>query len=216
MGLLRAERPEDGLLGEEGASGARRAPLGGGPAGRDHQLPLRDPAVGRVDRGGGPVGGLAGVVFAPVAGELFRAQRGAGADLNGEPLRIGEDKELAGALVATGFGYEADRRREQASDHRDILPRVRDLRRAGAASLDLAWLAAGRLDGYWERGLNAWDWAAGRLLVTEAGGALADLGGEPPGLAAAIPSLLLLRSWSHLVDVVTGAAEASSTQPRAT
>jgi myo-inositol-1(or 4)-monophosphatase len=71
-----------------------------------------------------------------------------------------------------------------------VLSRVRDIRRAGAAALDLAWLAAGRLDGYWERGLQPWDWAAGRLLVTEAGGAVAELEGERHGLVAAGASLL--------------------------
>jgi myo-inositol-1(or 4)-monophosphatase len=71
-----------------------------------------------------------------------------------------------------------------------VLPRVRDIRRAGAAALDLSWVAAGRLDGYWERGLSPWDWAAGRLLVEEAGGAVAELPGEPYGLAAACPALL--------------------------
>jgi myo-inositol-1(or 4)-monophosphatase len=93
-------------------------------------------------------------------------------------------------LIATGFGYEAERRREQAAALTRILPAVRDIRRAGAAAVDLAWVAAGRLDGYYERGLKPWDWAAGRLLVTEAGGAVAELPGEPLGLAAAAPELL--------------------------
>ena len=81
-----------------------------------------------------------------------------------------------------------------------VIPRVRDVRRAGAASLDMSWLAAGRLDGYYERGLSDWDWAAGRVLVTEAGGALADLEGEPRGLAAAAPALL-----PELLDLIRGA-----------
>jgi myo-inositol-1(or 4)-monophosphatase len=71
-----------------------------------------------------------------------------------------------------------------------VLPSVRDIRRAGAAALDLSWLAAGRLDAYYERGLNPWDWAAARLIVSEAGGVVADLDGDPHGLAAASPSLL--------------------------
>jgi myo-inositol-1(or 4)-monophosphatase len=74
---------------------------------------------------------------------------------------------------------------------------VRDIRRAGAAALDLAWVAAGRLDGYYERGLSPWDWAAGRLLVEEAGGAAEELPGEPAGLVAANPRLL--RRLSELV-----------------
>ena len=91
---------------------------------------------------------------------------------------------LERALVATGFGYDAGRRAEQAEVVRRLLPAVRDIRRAGSAALDLAWLAAGRLDGYYERGLNPWDWAAGSLLVREAGGAVEDARGEPPGLIA--------------------------------
>jgi myo-inositol-1(or 4)-monophosphatase len=94
------------------------------------------------------------------------------------------------ALVATGFSYEPERRAEQAELVRRVLPRVRDIRRAGAAALDLAWVAAGRLDGYYERGLKPWDWAAGRLLVTEAGGATEEMRGEPMGLVAANPALL--------------------------
>ena len=92
--------------------------------------------------------------------------------------------------MATGFGYQAEVRAAQARRLTEVLPRVRDIRRAGAAALDLAWVAAGRLDAYFERGLKAWDWAAARLLITEAGGALAELDGDPPGLAAANPALL--------------------------
>ena len=80
---------------------------------------------------------------------------------------------IAVALIATGFGYDPAIRTAQAETVARVLPRVRDIRRGGAAALDLAWLAAGRLDGYYERGLNPWDWAAGKLLVTEAGGAVA-------------------------------------------
>ena len=98
--------------------------------------------------------------------------------------------DLSRALVATGFGYERERRVWQAEVARTVLPEIRDIRRAGAAALDLSRLAAGRLDGYWERGLSPWDWAAGRLLVQEAGGAVAELPGAPYGLAAAGPALL--------------------------
>jgi myo-inositol-1(or 4)-monophosphatase len=111
---------------------------------------------------------------------------------------VREGAPLERALVATGFGYEADRRAEQAEVIRRVLPAVRDLRRAGAAALDLAWLAAGRLDGYFERGVKHWDWAAGRLLVTEAGGSVLDLPGEPHGLVAASHGLV-----DQLYDLVT-------------
>jgi myo-inositol-1(or 4)-monophosphatase len=94
-------------------------------------------------------------------------------------------------MVATGFSYEAERRAEQAEVVRRVLPRARDIRRAGAAALDLAWVAAGRLDAFYERGLKAWDLAAGQLLVEEAGGAVLALEGMPPGVIAAANRELL-------------------------
>jgi len=105
-------------------------------------------------------------------------------------VRVRPGTPLEHALFATGFGYDAAVRARQARVMADLLPRVRDIRRGGAAALDLAWLAAGRLDGYWERGLKRWDWAAGRLLVTEAGGHVRDIDGDPHGLVAATPQLL--------------------------
>lgn len=200
--LLRSERPDDGLLGEEGsavdgASGRRWVvdPLDG-TTNFLYGIPQWAVSVALEDASGT----LAGVVLDPVAGELFRAERGGGLYLGRysalreptsvEPVRIRECGDLSRALLATGFGYDPERRRVQAQAVAHVLPRVRDIRRAGAAALDLAWLAAGRLDGYWERGLEPWDWAAGRLLVAEAGGAVADLPGEPHGLAAASAPLL--------------------------
>jgi myo-inositol-1(or 4)-monophosphatase len=130
------------------------------------------------------------VVYDPNRDELFAAVRGSGATLNGEPLRMAARTELSTALLATGFGYDAERRGKQGQVISRVVPRVRDVRRAGAAALDLAWLAAGRLDCYYERGLQAWDWAAARIVVQEAGGAVADLEPEPHGLAAAHPELM--------------------------
>jgi myo-inositol-1(or 4)-monophosphatase len=129
-------------------------------------------------------GQLAGVVYDPNRDELFAAVRGAGATLGGEPIAVREPAALERALVSTGFGYDSDRRAGQAEVVRELLPRIRDIRRAGSAALDLAWLAAGRLDAYFERGLNPWDWAAGSLLVREAGGVVEELPGEPYGLIA--------------------------------
>lgn len=209
--LLRAERPDDGLVGEEGSSVAGSSgrrwvvdPLDG-TTNYLYGIPQWAVSVALED-GTGP---LAGVVFDPVADELFRAERGGGAELRAgagtSALRVREGAELARSLVATGFGYDAGRRRVQAAAAARILPCVRDIRRAGAAALDLAWLAAGRLDGYWERGLKPWDWAAGRLLVAEAGGAVAELDGEPYGLAAASPGLL-----PELVELVREAEDSPS------
>jgi myo-inositol-1(or 4)-monophosphatase len=94
-------------------------------------------------------------------------------------------------MVGTGFSYEAPRRAEQAKLLVELLPRIRDVRRAGAAALDLAYVAAGRFDAFYERGLKPWDEAAGILLVREAGGVLAEMDGEPRGLVAAATSTLL-------------------------
>jgi myo-inositol-1(or 4)-monophosphatase len=131
-----------------------------------------------------------GVIYDPVRDELFSAERGSGAFLNGEPLLMRARTDLSTALIATGFGYDAERRDKQGQVLGRVVRRIRDVRRAGAAALDLCWLAAGRLDGYYERGLQAWDWAAARIIVEEAGGAVADLEPEPHGLAAAHPDLL--------------------------
>ena len=193
------ERPDDAVVGEEGASA-------GGRSGRRWVV---DPLDGTVNfLYGFPAwcvsvavedahGSLAGVVHDPVRGETFAAARGDGAYLTassaqpaGEAIRVRHCERLDQAMVATGFSYDRERRARQAEIVRELLPRVRDIRRAGAAALDLAWLAAGRIDAYYECGLNPWDWAAGRLLVTEAGGEVAELEGEPFGLAAAHPPLL--------------------------
>jgi myo-inositol-1(or 4)-monophosphatase len=190
--LLGRERPDDAVLGEEGAGE-------GGSSGRRWVI---DPLDGTTNYlYGHPQwcvsvaledgdGGLAGVVHDPARGETFRAARGEGADLDGRPIAVRDHDDLATALIATGFGYDPERRAEQAEVIRRVLPRIRDIRRAGAAALDLAWLAAGRLDGYYERGLNPWDWAAGSLLVTEAGGVVEPLDGEPFGIVAAGPRLV--------------------------
>jgi myo-inositol-1(or 4)-monophosphatase len=192
VAILRAERPDDGLLGEEGtdeqaASGRRWVidPLDG-TTNYLYGIPAWAVSVALED----PDGGLVGVVFDPARRELFAAERGGGAVLNGQPIRVREGAALERSLIATGFGYDADRRARQADVLRTILPAVRDVRRAGAAAIDLAWVAAARVDGYWERGLHPWDWAAGRLLVTEAGGVVRDLEGGPHGLVAAGADLI--------------------------
>jgi myo-inositol-1(or 4)-monophosphatase len=190
--LLEAERPDDGLLAEEGSereggSGRRWVvdPLDG-TINYLYRFPAWCVSVALQDERGT----LLGVVLDPLREELFAALRGGGSTLNGAPVRVRGRDRLDMALVATGFSYGPAERAAQADLVTRLLPRVRDIRRAGAAALDLAWVAAGRLDGYYERGGKPWDWAAGRLLVTEAGGALAELTGEPVGLAAANPSLL--------------------------
>jgi myo-inositol-1(or 4)-monophosphatase len=190
--LIHRERPDDGLLGEEGAaahgSSGRRwvvDPLDG-TTNYLYRFPVWAVSVAVEDADGA----LAGVVLDPVRDELFAAERGSGTTLDGVPVRVRDGTPLERSLVATGFSYDAERRAEQARVLQLVLPRVRDVRRAGAAAIDLAWVAAGRLDGYYERGLKPWDWAAGRLLVAEAGGAVAELDGDVASLAAAAPALL--------------------------
>jgi myo-inositol-1(or 4)-monophosphatase len=190
--LLEAERPDDGLLAEEGSradteSGRRWVvdPLDG-TVNYLYGFPAWCVSVALQDEAGSAVG----VVHDPLRGETFRAVRGGGCELNGSAVRVLESDDLSRALIATGFAYDPERRAAQAEVVRRVLPRVRDIRRAGAAALDLSWVAAGRVDGYWERGGHPWDWAAGRLLVEEAGGAVAELPGEPAGLVAASPALL--------------------------
>lgn len=193
--IIAAERPDDGIIGEEGAL---TAPANG-------RTWIVDPLDGTVNFLYGmrawavsialeDAEGLSiGVVFNPVDEECFVAARGEGARLNGRPIHVTECASLDRAMVATGFSYVADQRARQAETLLRLLPAVRDVRRAGAAALDLAYVACGRVDAFYERGLKRWDEAAGRLLVEEAGGVVGDLEGEPAGvLAAATPQLAAL------------------------
>ncbi len=189
--ILRAERPDDGLLAEEGASSEAASgrrwvvdPLDG-TTNFLYGLPSWAVSIALEDG----EGGAAGVVFDPVRDELFRAARGEGARLNGVEIQVSGCDRLDTALIATGFGYDAERRAAQSEVLVGVLPRVRDIRRAGAAALDLCMVACGRLDGYYERGLQPWDWAAGSIIVKEAGGDLIDLADEPKGLIAASPAI---------------------------
>ncbi|MGH8196942.1 MAG: inositol monophosphatase family protein [Steroidobacteraceae bacterium] len=120
-----------------------------------------------------------GVVLDPLRGELFTAARGEGAQLDGRRLRVSQRPGLEGALIGTGFPYRENRR--WLKPYLAMLERVMDttagVRRPGAASLDLAYVAAGRLDGFWEVGLSPWDTAAGILLISEAGGLVGTLAG---------------------------------------
>ena len=189
--LLATERPDDGLLAEEGshadgASGRRWVvdPLDG-TTNYLYRFPAWVVSIALEDG----AGGLVGVVHDPLRGETFTATRDGGAFLDGAPIAVSGAEQLDTALIGTGFGYAAERRAEQAVVVSRLLPHVRDIRRAGAAALDLCMVACGRLDGYYERGLNAWDWSAGSLIASEAGAAVLPLAGEPFGLAVASPSI---------------------------
>ena len=121
------------------------------------------------------------VVYDPMRQELYTASRGDGAQLDGRRIRVSKQTELEGALVGTGFPYRANARwlDDYLAMLKVIMQQTAGIRRPGAASLDLAYVAAGRIDGFWEIGLSAWDTAAGTLLITEAGGRIGTLtGGE--------------------------------------
>lgn len=123
---------------------------------------------------------ILGVTYDPLRDELFCAERGRGATLNGRPIRVSSTSRLRDALVATGFAYRrATLPDNNVAEFTRVVLRVQGLRRAGSACLDMAYLAAGRLDGYWEMNLAPWDWAAGSLLVREAGGVVTNLDGGP-------------------------------------
>ena len=122
---------------------------------------------------------VAAIIYDPLRDELFVAERGRGAQLNGRPMRVSHTRELAESLLATGF--PSRKRHESPNIHfyQELTMRSHGVRRAGSAALDLAYVAAGRLDAFWEFNLNPWDTAAGYLLVEEAGGQMTDFSGKP-------------------------------------
>jgi len=190
-GIIRAERPDDAFLAEEGVAGLGSAdarvrwvvdPLDG-TTNYLYAFPSWAVSVAAEVNGATVVG----VVVDPTHDETFTAVVGRGASCNGGPLLLGPPPAPDRALVATGFGYDAATRGRQGADLARVLPLVRDVRRAGAASLDLCWVATGRLDAYYERGLQPWDWAAGTLVATEAGAVVSTL--PDSTLVAAAPPL---------------------------
>ncbi|MFD0688963.1 inositol monophosphatase family protein [Actinomadura fibrosa] len=184
---IRAARPGDGFLGEEGgaqagASGVRWVvdPIDGTV---NYLYDLPDWAVSIAAEVDGEA--VAGAVEMPRRGETYTASRGGGARLHTavgtRDLRVNSQVPLDKALLGTGFGYDAARRARQAQVLTGVLPAVRDIRRGGSCCVDLCSLAAGRLDAYYERGVQAWDIAAGALIVQEAGGRVEGLHGAPAG-----------------------------------
>ncbi|MEI5098045.1 inositol monophosphatase family protein [Streptomyces sp. PmtG] len=182
--FLAARRPGDGVLGEEGASTESSSgiqwvidPIDGTV---NYLYGRPDWAVSIAARRTGEGGEtLVGVVHAPVRGETYRAVLGQGAYVNDRPARTRSAPPFDQALIGTGFGYVAERRAHQAEVVRQLLPRVRDIRRSGSAAIDLCDVATGRLDAYYERGLNPWDFAAGDLVAREAGALTGGRPGEP-------------------------------------
>ncbi len=204
---LGALRPDDAVLGEEGGTDADPRPGQirwivdpiDGTVNYAHGLPWFAVSIG-VEVDGRP---LAGAVVEPVSGRVWSATAGHGASLDGRTLRASALARPAVAVVATGLGYDPDRRRRQAELVARIAAEVGDIRRQGCASLDLCSVAAGWVDGYYEHGLHHWDWAAGALIAEEAGAVVrrpdatdADgLGAEAvlaaaPGIASGLADLL--------------------------
>lgn len=207
---LLAARPEDGILGEEGSeregrSGVRWVidPLDG-TTNYLYGYPGFGVAIAAVSANGP----LVGVVADPFHDEVFTASAGGGSHRNGERLGGSGAGDLATALVATGFSYDPVRRREQAMVLTHVLPRVRDVRRGGAAAVDFCWAACGRVDAFYERGLAPWDLAAGSLVAREAGLEVGDLTGGPASaeFALAAPPRLFPALAAVLRDAEAGSA----------
>jgi myo-inositol-1(or 4)-monophosphatase len=206
-GGIKSERPDDAVLGEEtgearGSSGIRWVidPLDG-TTNFLFGIPHWAVSIACEDAHGA----FAGVVYDPLRDELFAARRGIGATMNGKAIAVGTSTDLARALIGTGFSYRREERAAAAMLMPAILPNVRDVRRNGAASLDLAWVAAGRLDGFYESGLAPWDRAAGVLIVQEAGGVVGEmpaLGPSGVGVLCAGPGV-----FEPLRALVTAAAD---------
>lgn len=190
---LAVARPEDAVLGEEGGD---EGPKGSEASGLQWVV---DPLDGTINFLFGipqwavsvacedADGALAGVIHDPMREETFTASRSGPATLNGSAVEGSETEELSTALVATGFAYGADVRARQAEVLTRLLPVVRDIRRMGSAALDLAWTSCGRYDAYFERGVERWDVAAGRLLCERVGLEARSLEGAelPAGLLVA-------------------------------
>ncbi len=239
---IRAARPGDAILGEEGGEthgAAAPGQPGGAPAAEvrwivdpldgtvNYLYGLSDWAVSIAAEVAGTI--VAGVVAVPLYGETFLAVRGrgawrrtdsglhsaigsgaigtgaAGSGADGDSaLRCNRGVPLGQALVGTGFGYLPGRRRVQGEVVSALLPQIRDIRRGGSASVDLCMVAAGRLDAFYERGLNYWDYAAGGLIAAEAGARVTGLAGRPPG------SSMTVAAGPGLYEALTGALAALS------
>jgi myo-inositol-1(or 4)-monophosphatase len=202
---LRAARPGDAIIAEEGTSVDGTGSITwhidpiDGTTNFFFGLPTWAVSVGAVDEHG-PV---AGAVYCPPLGEMFSAARGRGARLNGEPIGVRDNSDLADALLATGFSYDAADRVRQSRLIPTMIDRVRDIRRFGAAALDICFVACGRLDGYFEENLHSWDVVAAHVVALEAGALVTDFAGGPvhpsnvlaasPGVHRAVVDLLAAR-----------------------
>lgn len=192
VATLRRLRPSDSIIGEEG--GGHEGDSGitwyidpiDGTTNFLYDLPMWAVSIGAHDS----EGALCGVVYAPALRETFSAIRGHGSFLNGHPISCGNTTDLSRALIATGFNYSPANRLVQADRIPKFIDKIRDIRRFGAASLDLCFVACGRYDGYFEEHLFPWDTAAGALIAAEAGAVV----GSPDGQNESASAILAANS----------------------
>jgi fructose-1,6-bisphosphatase/inositol monophosphatase family enzyme len=177
---LRELRPDDGIVGEEGASRDGTSGITwhidpiDGTSNFYFDIPMWAVSIGAVDENGP----IAGAVYAPALGDMFTAARGEGATLNGNRISVRENTLLSDALVCTGFSYHVSQREAHARRVATMVGQIRDIRRFGAAAIDLCFVACGRLDAYFEEHLNSWDLIAGQVIATEAGALVTNYSGD--------------------------------------
>lgn len=174
--LIMAERPEDGLLGEEGSNRSSSSGLRwvvdpiDGTVNYLYKVPHWAISIGCEKLINDSWQTIVGVVYDVLRKEMFTAIRGYGAYMNGTQIFVNKSSDLSNALVATEFSYNSTLRSSQAQLLAKILPAVKDIRSSGSSVLDLCWVAAGRLDAFYEGELQPWDWSAASLIIEEAGG----------------------------------------------
>lgn len=215
-GLL-AAYPDFRLIGEEGSVGApvtpEEQPWGwvfdplDGTTNYAHRYPHFAVSI-CLEYGGDPV---MGVVYDPMRDELFSARKGHGATMNGKPIRVSTETTLQNALLASGFSYQIADRPQQFAMWEVLNNLARGVRRDGAAALNMCWVAAGRLDGFWERPVQAWDMGAGVVIVREAGGIVSAL--EHAGFDLYTPEVLAANPTLH-AELQRVIAEVASKHPR--
>jgi myo-inositol-1(or 4)-monophosphatase len=202
-GRLADARPDDAILGEEGGGQAGTSGLTwvvdpiDGTVNYLYGLPHYAVSIAVVEGEPDPLtwADVAGVVHNPANGELYAAATGGGATLGGTPIRVADPVPLAEALIGTGFAYASEMRGTQGAIVARLLPSVRDIRRQGTASLDICYVAAGRLNAYYERTLSPWDHAAGAIIAREAGAVVKGMGDAQPSrdfILAAHPAMAAL------------------------
>lgn len=196
--MIRMAHPDHAFLAEESGAAAQQSeyrwiidPLDG-TVNYAHGLPIFCVSIALEVRGVVELG----VIYGPMMDELYTAERGRGAYRNGERIRVSTQDDFTKSLLVTGFPYNAKENPHHCLDHFiNFVKEGRPIRRLGSAALDLAYVACGRFDGFWEATLNPWDVAAGALLLTEAGGKITSLQGEPWTIYE--PSLLATNRLIH-------------------